>query len=186
MREVYHLKAAGQNNWPKMREAISRRSKRRARAGLRDHRRHVYLHGRRDRPRCRHAAVGAGGRPRRVGRAPEEAGDPQARAARRCASRRATGRACICAAGSPERVLLIGFKTEKLKPLTGKTLAEVAKMRGRIARGRGDRPRDRGSHACRHRVLPDVRREREARPVAAVGRASARMPRRRRRRARSC
>jgi N-acyl-D-amino-acid deacylase len=34
------------------------------------------------------------------------------------------------AAGSPERVLLVGFKTEKLKPLIGKTLAEVAKMRG--------------------------------------------------------
>ncbi len=33
-------------------------------------------------------------------------------------------------AGSPERVLLAGFKTEKLKPLTGKTLGEVAKMRG--------------------------------------------------------
>ena len=27
-------------------------------------------------------------------------------------------------------MLLIGFKTDKLKPLTGKTLAEVAKMRG--------------------------------------------------------
>jgi N-acyl-D-amino-acid deacylase len=35
------------------------------------------------------------------------------------------------AAGSPERVLLVGFKSEKLKPLTGKTLAEVAKMRGK-------------------------------------------------------
>ncbi|MDQ3582187.1 MAG: amidohydrolase family protein, partial [Pseudomonadota bacterium] len=34
-------------------------------------------------------------------------------------------------AGSPDRVLLVGFKTEKLKPLTGKTLAEVAKMRGK-------------------------------------------------------
>lgn len=34
------------------------------------------------------------------------------------------------AAGSPERVLLVGFKNEKLKPLTGKTLAEVARMRG--------------------------------------------------------
>ncbi|MFN2411650.1 MAG: amidohydrolase family protein [Pyrinomonadaceae bacterium] len=33
-------------------------------------------------------------------------------------------------AGSPERVLLSGFKSEKLKPLTGKTLSEVAKMRG--------------------------------------------------------
>jgi len=34
-------------------------------------------------------------------------------------------------AGSPDRVLLISFKNPKLKPLTGKTLAEVAKMRGK-------------------------------------------------------
>ncbi len=34
------------------------------------------------------------------------------------------------AAGSADKVLLIGFKNEKLKPLTGKSLAEVAKMRG--------------------------------------------------------
>jgi N-acyl-D-amino-acid deacylase len=35
------------------------------------------------------------------------------------------------AAGSPDRLLLVGFKSEKLKPLTGKTLAEVARMRGK-------------------------------------------------------
>jgi N-acyl-D-amino-acid deacylase len=34
-------------------------------------------------------------------------------------------------AGSPEKVLLIAFKNPKLKPLTGKTLAEVARMRGK-------------------------------------------------------
>ncbi len=34
------------------------------------------------------------------------------------------------AAGSPENVLLVGFKNDELKPLTGKTLAEVATMRG--------------------------------------------------------
>lgn len=34
------------------------------------------------------------------------------------------------AAGSPDRLLLVGFNNEKLKPLTGKSLAEVAKMRG--------------------------------------------------------
>jgi N-acyl-D-amino-acid deacylase len=34
-------------------------------------------------------------------------------------------------AGSPDNILLIGFKNEALKPLTGKTLAEVAKMRGK-------------------------------------------------------
>ena len=35
------------------------------------------------------------------------------------------------AAGSPDRVLLVEFKNEALKPLAGKTLAEVAKMRGK-------------------------------------------------------
>src|SRR6266496_4037586 len=35
------------------------------------------------------------------------------------------------AAGSPDKILLVGFKSEKLKPLTGRTLAEVAKMRGK-------------------------------------------------------
>ena len=31
----------------------------------------------------------------------------------------------------PDKVLLVAFKTDRLKPLTGKTLAEVAKMRGK-------------------------------------------------------
>ena len=35
------------------------------------------------------------------------------------------------AAGSPDRILLVGFKSEKLKPLTGKSLAEVAKTRAK-------------------------------------------------------
>jgi N-acyl-D-amino-acid deacylase len=35
------------------------------------------------------------------------------------------------AAGSPDKVLLIAFKNPKLKPFTGKTLAEVAKLRGK-------------------------------------------------------
>jgi N-acyl-D-amino-acid deacylase len=34
------------------------------------------------------------------------------------------------AAGSPDRVLLVGFRSPELKPLIGKTLAEVAQMRG--------------------------------------------------------
>ena len=33
--------------------------------------------------------------------------------------------------GSPENILLVDFKNEKLKPLTGKTLGQVARMRGR-------------------------------------------------------
>jgi N-acyl-D-amino-acid deacylase len=34
-------------------------------------------------------------------------------------------------AGSPKKILLVGFKSEKLKPLTGKSLAEVAETRGK-------------------------------------------------------
>jgi N-acyl-D-amino-acid deacylase len=33
-------------------------------------------------------------------------------------------------AGSPDNILLVGFKNPELKPLTGKTLGEVASMRG--------------------------------------------------------
>jgi N-acyl-D-amino-acid deacylase len=34
-------------------------------------------------------------------------------------------------AGSPDRILLVSFRSEALKPLTGKTLGEVARMRGK-------------------------------------------------------
>ena len=33
-------------------------------------------------------------------------------------------------AGSPDNILLVGFRSEDLKPLTGKTLGEIAEMRG--------------------------------------------------------
>jgi N-acyl-D-amino-acid deacylase len=36
----------------------------------------------------------------------------------------------LLAAGSPEKVLLVGFRSAELKPYTGKTLAEVARLRG--------------------------------------------------------
>jgi N-acyl-D-amino-acid deacylase len=35
------------------------------------------------------------------------------------------------AAGSPDRIILSHFTSEKLKPLAGKSLAEIAKMRGK-------------------------------------------------------
>lgn len=35
----------------------------------------------------------------------------------------------FAAVGSPDKILLVGFKSEKLKPLTGKSLGEVARMR---------------------------------------------------------
>ena len=49
--EIYHLKAAGEANWPKMRPGHRPGRGRRGASGLHDHRRHVHLHGGRDRPR---------------------------------------------------------------------------------------------------------------------------------------
>jgi N-acyl-D-amino-acid deacylase len=37
----------------------------------------------------------------------------------------------LLATGSPDRVLLVSFKNDKLKPYTGKTLAEIARLRGK-------------------------------------------------------
>ena len=74
--EIYHLKAAGEKNWPKLDQLIER-MKPLAREGLKITRRHVHVHGRRDRPRRRDAALGAGRRLPAMGRA---ARDPETRA----------------------------------------------------------------------------------------------------------
>ena len=61
-----------------------------------------------------------------------------------------------------ESVLLVGFKNDELKPLTGKTLAEVATHARQVARGNRDGPGDRGRQPRRHGLLPDVGGERPA------------------------
>jgi N-acyl-D-amino-acid deacylase len=126
--EIYHLKAAGQVNWPKMDEAIRRVDAARA-AGLQiGADMYTYTAGATGLDAAMPTWVQAGGydewRKRLM--------DPVIRA-RVLAEMRApsdTWENLIRLAGSPDRVLLIGFKNEKLKPLTGKTLAEVARLRG--------------------------------------------------------
>ena len=56
-------------------------------------------------------------------------GDPRARRSARCDADRRLGEP-LPRRPAPENVLLVGFKNDALKPLTGKTLAEVATMRG--------------------------------------------------------
>ena len=89
--EIYHLKAAGQANWPKMDQAIAE-DREGPRGGAEDHRRHVHLHGGGDRARRLDAAVGA----RRRATTPPTSGSPirrRARRSRRRSARRApTGR----------------------------------------------------------------------------------------------
>ena len=76
------------------------------------------------------AAVGAGGRHRRAGSRGSRSRTSARSVLAEMRDPDARWESLLLAAGSPDRVLLIGFKTDKLKPLTGKTLAEVAKMRG--------------------------------------------------------
>ena len=91
----------------------------------------------------------------------------------------------LLAAGA-EGTLLLAFKNPALKPLTGKTLAEVAKARGVSPRGRRHRPGDRGRQPRRRRLFPDERGQCAARGGAALGELRTRTRRRRRRRACSC
>jgi N-acyl-D-amino-acid deacylase len=126
--EIYHLKAAGQENWPKMDEVIARVEAARA-SGLRiTADMYTYPAGATGLDAAMPPWVQEGGyeewRKRLM--------DPAIRARVIEEMRTPTDKweNLMRLAGSPDRVLLIGFKDEKLKPLTGKTLAEVAAMRG--------------------------------------------------------
>jgi N-acyl-D-amino-acid deacylase len=127
--EVYHMKAAGKKNWPKMKKAIARIE--RARKDGLDVSANMYSY-----------TAGATGLDAAMPPWVQEGGfdawekrlqDPKTRAKVIKEMRTPTDKweNLLLAAGSPDRVLLVGFKSEKLKPLTGKTLAEVAKMRGK-------------------------------------------------------
>ncbi len=126
--EVYHLKAAGSDNWPKMAQAIREIEKARA-AGLSiSADMYPYTAGATGLDACMDPAVKEGGTDAWIERLKE----PDVReAVVNAMFRPAKNWENLChAAGSPDNLLLIGFKEEKLKPLTGKTLAEVAKVRG--------------------------------------------------------
>ncbi len=126
--QAYHLKAAGQKNWPKMREAIAKIEAAR-KAGLpitADM--YPYTAGATGLDAAMPTWVQQGGIDGWVAQLKKP--DVRKRVIAEMRDPNANWESLLLAAGSPERVLLIGFKTEKLKPLTGKSLAEVAKMRG--------------------------------------------------------
>ncbi len=126
--EIYHLKAAGERNWHKLANAIERIEQARA-EGLRitaD----IYPY-----------TAGATGLNAAMPPWVQEGGfeawrdrlrDPQIRerVAEQMRQPAEDWENLLWMAGSPERVLLIGFRNPDLKPLTGLTLAEVARRRG--------------------------------------------------------
>jgi N-acyl-D-amino-acid deacylase len=126
--QVYHLKAAGEKNWPKMRQAIERIEAARAQ-GLRiTADMYTYTAGATGLDAAMPPWVQEGGLDAWIARLRQP--EIRQRVIQEMRTPGANWENLYLAAGSPERVLLIGFTSEKLKPLTGKTLAEVAKLRG--------------------------------------------------------
>lgn len=125
--EIYHLKAAGQSNWAKMDRVIAKVEAARA-EGLRiTADMYSYTAGATGLDAMMPPWVQEGGfdawstrlqdmslRQRLI----EEISTPQ------------SWENLYLAAGTPDNVLLTGFKNPELKPLIGKTLTEVAEMRG--------------------------------------------------------
>ncbi len=127
--EIYHLKAAGEANWPKMDRVIAKIEAARAAGVPITADMYTYIAGHTGLDAAMPPWVQEGGHRRWV----ERLKDPAIRERVRKEMSTPTDQweNLYLAAGSPEKVLLAGFKSEKLKPLTGKTLGEVAKIRGR-------------------------------------------------------
>jgi N-acyl-D-amino-acid deacylase len=126
--EIYHLKAAGEANWPKMDQAIARIEKARGEGLKITADMYTYTAGATGFDACIPPWARDGGYEALFRRIQDAEARPRILADMR---RPAEGWENLCrAAASPERLLLVEFKTDALKPLTGKTLAEVVKMRG--------------------------------------------------------
>jgi N-acyl-D-amino-acid deacylase len=127
--EIYHLKAAGNANWPKMDEVIQKVDSARA-AGLRiTADMYTYPAGATGLDASMPPWVQEGGLPEWIKRLKDPA--VRAKVVREMKTPTDKWESLSLAAGSPDRILLVAFKEDSLKPLTGKTLAEVAKMRGK-------------------------------------------------------
>jgi N-acyl-D-amino-acid deacylase len=126
--EVYHLKAAGEHNWPKMAQAIARIEAARAEGLSVSANMYTYVAGATGLDAAMPPWVQEGGLEAWIARLQ----DPVQRKATREAMRAPAGdwENLYRMAGSPQRLKFIGFRNPALKPLTGKTLAEVMAMRG--------------------------------------------------------
>ncbi|HEY7284471.1 MAG TPA: D-aminoacylase [Vicinamibacterales bacterium] len=127
--EIYHLKAAGQSNWSKMDHVIEIVEAARA-SGLRiTADMYTYTAGGTGLDAAMPPWAEDGG----IDALYKRLRDPaqRARIAREIRTPSDKWENLYLATGSPERVLLVEFKSDALKPLTGKTLAEAAKMRGK-------------------------------------------------------
>jgi N-acyl-D-amino-acid deacylase len=127
--EIYHFKQAGKTNWAKLDHAIARVNAARAAGQRITADMYTYTAGATGLDAAMPPWVQSGGLEAWI----ERMKDPKTRARVIEEMRTPTNdwENLMLLSGGPENVLLVAFKNPKLKPLTGKTLAEVAKMRGK-------------------------------------------------------
>jgi N-acyl-D-amino-acid deacylase len=126
--EIYHFKSSGQSNWPLFDEAVAMVERARGDGLQITADVYTYPAGSTGLNASIPPWVQEGG----FGASLERMKDPalRERIAREMLEESVHWENLYLGAGSPDNILLVGFKTDELKPLTGKTLAEIAKMRG--------------------------------------------------------
>ncbi len=126
--EIYHLKAAGESNWAKMDSVIAKvDSARRSGAAITADM-YTYTAGATGLDASMPPSVQEGGYAAWAKRLRDPA--IRARVKREMDTPNGGWENLFLATGSPDRILLVGFKADSLKQYTGKSLAEVARLRG--------------------------------------------------------
>ena len=125
--EIYHLKASGKPNWEKLDAVIAKVEAARAQ-GLRiTADMYTYVAGATGLDAAMPPWVQEGGHKAWVNRLKDA--EVRKKVKQQMVTPSNDWENLFLAAG-PEKMLLVGFKSDALKPLTGKTLSEVAEMRG--------------------------------------------------------
>jgi N-acyl-D-amino-acid deacylase len=127
--EIYHLKAAGKANWGKLTQVIAKVDSARATGANVRANMYTYTAGSTGLDASMPPWVQEGGYKDWAARLK----DPAIRARVAAEMRTPTDKweNFFAAVESPEQILLVGFRNDSLKRLTGKSLAEVARMRGK-------------------------------------------------------
>ena len=126
--EVYHLKAAGRGNWSKIDAVIARIDSARGNGLAITADMYTYTAGATGLDAAMPPWVQEGGLDEWVARLAEPA--TRERVVREMTTPSDAWENLYLSAGTPDNVILVGFKEDSLKYLTGKTLAEVADLRG--------------------------------------------------------